>query len=168
MSAFKEIAGQRFDRLLVIGLHSKERRDGTHWATKWLCECDCGKRIAVEGYQLRSGETRSCGCRGAENRRLSVLKHGKSRTPTYQIWCAMRTRCNNPRSTGFPWYGARGIAVCERWNDFAAFLADMGERPSGYSIERLDNDGPYAPSNCEWIPIGAQQKNKRRRGGEGG
>lgn len=92
------------------------------------------------------------------------VKHGMYRTPTYRSWRAMLSRCENPNATGYGRYGGRGITVCDRWRaDFTAFLADMGERPSiDHSIDRIDTDGNYEPSNCRWATRSEQQQNKRR------
>ena len=88
--------------------------------------------------------------------------HGKSGTRDYWVWRAAKNRCYNPNSKDYPDYGGRGINMCDRWrNDFAAFMADMGPRPDGYSLERRDVNGPYSPENCEWIPLSAQRLTSR-------
>nr|WP_321985311.1 hypothetical protein [uncultured Lichenicoccus sp.] len=88
--------------------------------------------------------------------------HGRSQTATWNIWKGMRQRCGNPKSPSFQWYGARGITVCDRWNSFQAFLEDMGERPEGLSIDRIDNERGYEPGNCRWADAEAQANNKRQ------
>lgn len=90
-----------------------------------------------------------------------IRRHGQSETREYKAWTAMRERCLNPRAHNYYLYGGRGIRICERWNDFEKFFADMGPRPAGYSIERENNDGNYEPSNCRWIPMLEQSRNRR-------
>lgn len=125
--------------------------------TQWLCRCDCGKEHVAALFRMKSGHTKSCGCiKGKAN-----ATHRMSGTPTHNSWCAMKQRCNYVGSEGYAYYGGRGIKVCERWNDFAAFLEDMGERPEGHTIERKDTDGDYEPGNCIWATMAQQQRNRR-------
>jgi hypothetical protein len=122
----------------------------------WSCTCDCGARSTVRGSDLRSASIVSCGCRGRETGLVNIthgdLRHYK-RTREYAVWRGMLTRCNNPKSEAFMWYGARGIDVCEKWRaDFGAFLADMGRKPQPHLVlGRLDKDGDYEPENCAWM-----------------
>lgn len=150
-----DITGLKFGRLTALG------RVGTrNGQSLWLCSCECGSETRVVSHSLRRGATGSCGCLHAEMTSAAKRTHGKSATRTFKIWDAMLQRCGNPNSMYFSRYGGRGIVVCERWKSFANFLADMGERPSGCSIERLNNDGPYEPSNCKWSTAAEQSRNK--------
>jgi len=155
MPAIKDIAGQRFGRLTAIAAVEKR-----HHRWYWRCQCDCGQETVVCGNDLRNGKTKSCGCLMRESR----FTHGASRTGEYNSWVNMMQRCYNPDNKDFKNYGGCGIKVCKRWHDFRNLLADMGLRPLGkYSIERLDVYGDYEPSNCIWLPMSEQSKNRRKR-----
>jgi len=133
--------------------------------TMWLCRCSCGNEIRVRACRVRNGATRSCGCLAAEmlGTRSRTHGHSHSKSPTYQAWCNARQRCSDPTDIRYPTYGARGITVCDRWlgkHGFGNFLADMGERPPGMSIDRRDNDRGYDPDNCRWATRLEQARNK--------
>lgn len=157
-----DLCGQQFGRLTVVAFsHTQSGR------AIWRCVCSCSAETTVSGKLLRSGHTQSCGCLGLERRVAATKKHGKSRVNdrTYNCWKDMRKRCNNPASAYYYRYGGRGISVCSAWDNYDTFLSDMGPCPSGYSIERLDIDKNYEPTNCVWIPLNRQQRNtsKSRR-----
>lgn len=150
MAPIVDITGRRFGRLTVLGFsHVGETR-----YAQWICACDCGARTVVGGDKLRRGATASCGCIRRERAALLNIKHGHARvgaiTPTFVSWAAMMERCYRPTNASWEYYGGKGIKVCDRWHDFAAFLADMGERPPKMTLHRLDHTKDYEPSNCEW------------------
>jgi hypothetical protein len=153
--------GTVFDRLTVIDDDSTLRlRNGR----AYRCRCTCGAEVLRIGSALRAGRVRSCGCLLSESAAMcgAVMKRHDGRgTPTYETWKAMVGRCHNPRNRAYHRYGGRGISVCDRWRDFTAFLADMGERPSGLTIDRIDNDKGYEPGNCRWAGWHAQNQNRR-------
>ncbi len=150
-----DLLNERFGRLTVIARAGKNAA-----GSRWKVLCDCGNEREVQRSALTSGAQVSCGCKKKEvlyeNR---PLKHGMSNTSTYKIWLGMRKRCMDERDSR---YGGRGIKVCERWlESFDNFLADMGERPEGMSIERNNNDSDYEAKNCRWATVKEQARNKR-------
>lgn len=149
--------GSIFGRWTVVSA-SDEKRNRKRM---WLCRCMCGTERLVVAGNLRSGVSKSCGCLHLENIHAKRFRHGRNTADrTYQSWSSMRDRCNNPRNAKFHRYGGRGIRVCERWNSFENFLADMGECPPEFSIERMNNDGHYEKDNCKWASRREQSLNK--------
>lgn len=157
-----DITGQKFSRLMVIaeaGYHTKQNGQKT---LKWLCKCDCGNEHIVIGSKLKNGHTKSCGCLKIETTKSGARRsHGMNRTVEYEAWCGMIKRCTNPNYSGFSNYGGRGITICERWLDFKAFYDDMGDRPDNTSLDRVDVNGNYEPSNCRWATPKEQCRNRR-------
>lgn len=133
----------------------------------FLCRCECGVESLIKEWNLRKGITQSCGCLKIEVTRRRSTTHGdstrKAPASEYRIWHSMIARCHNPRAQAYGSYGGRGIKVCDRWREsYVTFLADMGRRPSlQHSLERQDNDGPYAPGNVVWATTGEQARNRR-------
>lgn len=160
-----DLTGQRFGRLLVIRRVECEK----HGEAKWLCQCDCGNETAVFGYLLRSGKTSSCGCskhdetfRNKKKEQSTV--HGGCGTRLYRIWIGMKNRCYNPNAAKYKDYGGRGITICAEWkNDFPAFRdwALSHGYTDALSIDRIDVDGNYEPSNCRWATAKEQRHNRR-------
>ena len=150
--------GQKFNRLLVV-----ERDDSKTKRTYWICKCDCGETISVAACDVASGHTKSCGCFNQESRVKNNTKHGYNRTPTYVSWSNMIARCSNPKRLEYKNYGGRGISVCDRWLSFENFVLDMGEKPNLRTLDRINNDGNYEPSNCRWATASEQRRNQRTK-----
>lgn len=160
-----ELTGKIFGRLTVVS------RGENKWGkTTWNCICECGTNTIVSGNNITHGQTSSCGCLQKERVKVLNTVHGHSGggiiSRTYCSWAAMKYRCMNYKASNFNNYGGRGIAVCDSWKDsFENFLEDMGERPIGTSIDRIDNDGNYEPGNCRWGTSKEQSNNRRKRKG---
>lgn len=153
-----DYTGSRFGRLLVI-----ERTTGSDGRSAWHCQCTCGNFVTVRTSSLTTGNTKSCGCYHREIAKEFNTIHGLANSLEYRAWSDMKTRCLNPDFIGYSNYGGRGITICERWlNSFDNFLQDMGRKPSRkYTLDRIDTDGNYEPSNCRWVLMKIQQNNRR-------
>lgn len=152
--------GDRFDRLVTIAFF----RDVTCQpnALWWECVCDCGKTHWCLQSNLRSGGTKSCGCLHKEQSSKRLLKHNMSNRPEYQAWACMKDRCYNRKSRDYRNWGGRGIRVYIEWyRSFEWFYHDMGPRPDGCSLERVNNEGHYNPGNCKWATRLEQSRNRR-------
>lgn len=159
---FVDLTGFKYGKLKVLGFAGSGKRGHKYW----FCLCDCGNSVRVGRCDLTSGHTASCGCLQVEKTRKRCTKHGHSKrgkkSLIYGIWLSMLNRCRNPKYHQYKDYGGRGIQVCERWKEsFENFLADMGERPQGKTLERNEVNGNYEPSNCRWATTIEQGNNKR-------
>lgn len=156
-----DLTNRRFGRLIAISI------DGTnkHGYNLWKCECDCGNITFLPAGSLVSGGTKSCGCLHREKvlsrQTLDRTIHGMYRTPTHYSWSKMLERCYNPNHIHYKNYGGRGIIVCDEWKDFRNFYIDMGERPEGKTLDRIDNEDNYKLSNCRWATAKEQSSNRR-------
>jgi hypothetical protein len=171
MNRAKDRVGQKYGRLTVI-----ERAEKNKNGALWLCSCECGSRVKVLGSNLGSGNTTSCGCIVKAGRRKSgekirrVVTHGLTGHPLFVLWGSMRARCTNPNHHAYARYGGRGISCSPRWDDFALFLADVGERPEDpghwqserpyWTLDRIDPDGNYEPGNVRWGTPSQQRLNR--------
>ncbi len=158
-SKIVNIRGLRFGRLVAMEL-TELRIDRS---VAWICMCDCGNWCIRSGRNLRNERTTSCGCKRDEFLRgETAIIHGMSKLRTYKIWSSMKHRCADPKNK---YYGGKGVSVCKRWaKSFESFLDDMGLCPDGYQIDRKDGKGNYEPSNCRWVTVQEQQRNKENVG----
>lgn len=162
MPQIVDLSGRQFGRLTVESLVPRsEWRNG---CACWECVCKCGTRRIVRSNSLINGNTTSCGCYHREQLSQRATTHGGLKIPGYFSWAKAKRRCTTPTNPDYPNYGGRGIKMCDRWlNDFAAFLADMGPRPSSaHTLDRIDVNRDYEPGNCRWAVSAVQSRNTRR------
>lgn len=162
VSRCHSMVGRKFSRWFCL----EDSGRGSH--RKVLVRCECGTEKRVNLNNLIRGKSQSCGCLRGEISSLRSTTHGQTangvKSPTYRTWIAMNRRCHDQKATNYGWYGGRGIYVCPRWRDsFDAFLADVGERPSGLTLDRIDNNGHYEPGNVRWATHKQQSLNRRPR-----
>lgn len=159
MPARKNLIGCVFGKWTVIDYAGP----GTVGAT-WNCSCECGTSRRVNASSLLAGTSTSCGCSGAEALGLRMTVHGHlsggKHSPTYTVWRGMLRRCSDQTHPSYANYGGKGVAVCERWKLFEAFLEDMGERPDGKTLDRVDGSKGYSKSNCRWFTMKEQANNR--------
>jgi len=154
-SRLVDMTGQRFGKLMVIRFACR-----VHGKSAWHCRCDCGGKTVTRRTDLLNGKAKTCGCSRIE--RPPNLRHGMCHTPTYRSWLSMWTRCTNHKVESFKRYGGCGIKVCKRWTEFTNFLADMGLRPRGKTLDRIDSSKDYKPSNCRWATLHQQRHNRKK------
>lgn len=148
-----DLTNTRFGRLVAMTETTKGARKA------WVCRCDCGVTVVKAQVDLRAGDTRSCGCLKRELRAARNTTHGATDTAAYKKWRGMWARV---RSSSYKNRCYAEVSVCAEWGSFERFLADMGEPPDGYSLDRIDNNKGYCKSNCRWVPLSTQAKNTRR------
>lgn len=152
-----DISGKRFG--LLVAKEPTGQDSKGNWL--WECECDCGSIYKAKFTTLNKGKRKSCGCNKAAILSTLATTHGMSKTPTYSTWMSMKRRCLDSRSPNFANYGGRGILICDGWRDFENFFSEMGVRPKGTTLDRIDNEGNYTAENCRWADTTTQHRNTR-------
>lgn len=150
-----DLTGKRFGRWTVLKYFGRRDR-----SSLWRCRCSCGVERNVSANNLKKGGSKSCGCARIQTTILRCLTHGETGSRAFNVWRTMKNRCFNPKDKQFKDYGGRGITVCKRWVDFGNFLDDTGQPPLGMTLDRIDNDDGYKPSNCRWATAREQAAHK--------
>lgn len=166
MGSRSNLEGMRFGRLVAVSVAGT----GKHGSALWNCRCDCGAYAVKTAMHLVRGCTKSCGCLRDELAGTHSLTHGHKSghapSRTYVTWVSMISRCHGPNKDSYRYYGAAGIEVCDRWRkSFTDFLEDMGPRPDGMTIDRINGEENYRKENCRWATPSQQSVNKRQRQG---
>lgn len=162
MTALKDIKGKRFGKLIVLERAENRIRESGRQDVVWVCKCDCGNSKNIRSTSLLQGLTKSCGCIAIEKVKNLNLSHNMCQTKEYKAWSKLKSRCYTKTDNKYYAYGARGIKVCDRWlESFDNFYKDMGDAPTKkHSIDRIDVNGNYEPSNCRWATNKVQSNNK--------
>jgi hypothetical protein len=150
---FKIVGNERIYKDEELLLHISASKKPT--ARYVLCQCECGRELKIAASRLKLGRTRQCN-------RCNITKHGMNNEPTYITWRSMKSRCNSETNSNYKYYGARGIKICDRWHTFSGFLLDMGFRPEGKQLDRIDNNGNYEKENCRWVTPKENSNNRKR------
>ena len=161
---FQDLTGKRYGKLIVLKRDTDYISPSGNRSPQWLCLCDCGNQKNVAGASLKRGITQSCGCLHKETWQKIITKHGQSGTRLHRIWRGMRVRCYDENHHSYAHYGLKGITICEEWKDnFQTFYewAIANGYNDGLSIDRIDSNGNYEPSNCRWATYSEQNKNRK-------
>lgn len=153
-----DLTCRKFGKLFVLH-RSDDKGNGKKPVVKWVCRCECGKETSASSYALLSGHTVSCGCK-----KIKHMESYKHRTRLYNIWKCMRQRCNNPNNPSYPHYGGKGVRICSDWREYASFKkwAELNGYNDSLSIDRIDVNGNYEPTNCRWADNKTQMNNTTR------